>query len=119
MSVLHLHDVTKTYDQVLVLRDLFFRLGEGDRFGLVARNGTGKTTMLRLILGREEPTRGEVQVEEGVRLGYVSQFSELDGERTLDELLDALFVEVHAIEAELRQLEAALRQEPDSTVMES
>ena len=79
MSVLHLHDVTKTYDQVLVLRDLFFRLGEGDRVGLVARNGTGKTTMLRLILGRHEPTRGEV----------------------------------------LQQLEAALRQEPDSTVMES
>jgi ATP-binding cassette subfamily F protein 3 len=46
-------------------------------------------------------------------------FSELDGQRTLDELLDALFVEVHAIEAELQQLEAALQQEPDSTVMES
>lgn len=76
MSLLRLHDVSKSFDHARVLRSIFFRLGEGDRVGLVGRNGTGKTTLLQLILGTEEPSGGEVQVEEGVRLGYVSQFSD-------------------------------------------
>ena len=65
MSLLCLLDVTKSYDRALVLRSVFFRLSEGDRVGLVGRNGTGKTTLLRLILAREEPTEGEVQIEAG------------------------------------------------------
>jgi ATPase subunit of ABC transporter with duplicated ATPase domains len=118
MSFLRLHDVSKSYDRTWILRSVFFRLSEGDRVGLVGRNGTGKTTLLRLIMGTEEPTEGEVQIEEGVRLGYVSQFSELDGDRCLEELLDALFVEVHTIEAELLQLEAALAAQPDTKSMD-
>ncbi len=118
MSLLCLLDVTKSYDRALVLRSVFFRLSEGDRVGLVGRNGTGKTTLLRLILAREEPTEGEVQIEAGVRLGYVSQFSELEDDRSLEELLEALFDEVHTIEAELRDIESAMGQEADTGALD-
>ena len=118
MSVLRLYDITKSYDSTLVLRSVFLRLAAGDRVGLVGRNGTGKTTLLRLILGRDEPTEGEVQIETGVRLGYVSQFSELEDERTIEKLLDALFVEVHEVETELAQLEKAIGTQTDAGAMD-
>jgi len=112
MSLIRLHDVTKRYDDKLVLRDVFFRLSRGDRVGLIGKNGTGKTTVLKLILSQEEPTAGTVEVDEGVRIGYFSQFSELSGETTILEVLDELFADVHAIEEELLEVEIALEESP-------
>ena len=82
MSLVRLYDVTKRYDDNLVLREGFFRLEEGERVGLIGRNGAGKTTVLRLILGREQPDEGYTELAPGLRLGYFSQFSELDGDMT-------------------------------------
>ena len=105
MSVIRLHNISKRYDDKLVLRDVFFRLSRGDRVGLIGKNGTGKTTVLKLILGQEEPTAGTVEVDEGIRIGYFSQFSELSGETTILEVLDELFTDVHAIEEGLQPLQ--------------
>jgi ATP-binding cassette subfamily F protein 3 len=112
MSLIRLHDVTKRYDDKLVLREVYFRLSQGERVGLIGKNGTGKTTVLRLILGQEEPTAGTVEVDEGVRIGYFSQFSELSGETTILEVLDELFADIHAIEEELLEVEIALEESP-------
>ena len=111
MSLIRLHNVTKRYDDSLVLREVYFRLSEGERVGLIGKNGTGKTTALKLILGQEQPTHGAVDVDQGVRVGYFSQFSELSGEATILEVLDGLFADVHAIEEELLEIEIALEEE--------
>jgi ATP-binding cassette subfamily F protein 3 len=111
MSLIRLQNVTKRYDDSLVLRDVYFRLSEGERVGLIGKNGTGKTTVLKLILGQEQPTEGSVEVDQGVRLGYFSQFSELSGEATILEVLDDLFADIHAIEEELLEIEIALEEE--------
>ena len=68
MSLIRLHNVTKQYDDTLVLREVYFRLSEGERAGLIGKNGTGKTTALKLILGQEQPTQGTVDVDAGVRI---------------------------------------------------
>ena len=98
MSVIRLNNVSKFYDDRPVLREVFFRLSAGERVGLIGRNGAGKTTLLRLILGQEEPDEGTVEVDEGTRIGYFSQFSELDGEQTVYEILDGVFDDIHALE---------------------
>ena len=67
MSLVRLQNVSKSFDSQLVLRNIFFRLKEGDRVGLIGKNGVGKTTTLKLILGQEEPTEGTVEVEKGAR----------------------------------------------------
>ena len=87
MSLIRLYKITKKFEAKTVLRELFFRLSEGNRVGLIGKNGSGKTTLLRLILGQEEPTEGEVQLEEGIRIGYFSQFSEPHGDHSIDEIL--------------------------------
>src|SRR6266542_4859184 len=108
MTLILLQNVTVHYDQTLVLRDVYFRLAAGERVGLIGRNGTGKTTLLRVILGKVPPDQGSVTIATGVRTGYFSQFSELTGPQTVQDSLDEVFAPLHALEAELRAAEAAL-----------
>ncbi|KNH16725.1 ABC transporter [Arthrobacter sp. ZBG10] len=112
MSLVRLNDVHVRFENTQILREAFFRLDAKDRVGLIGRNGSGKTTLLKLVLDQVEPESGTVSVDEGIRIGYFSQFSELDGTATITEVLDALFVEVHEVEAELAAIDAAIAADP-------
>ena len=108
MSLVRLNDVSVSFERTLVLREAFFRLEPGDRVGLIGKNGTGKSTLLKLVLDQLPPTSGTVSVQDGVKIGYFSQFSELDGSRSVVEVLDDIFAEVRAVEAELAGIDAAM-----------
>ena len=112
MSLIRLHDVSVRFDKTQILREAFFRLEPGDRVGLIGKNGSGKTTILKLILDQVAPDTGTVSVEPGTRVGYFSQFSELNGEATITEVLDSLFVEIKAVEAELAAIDTAIAGDP-------
>jgi len=112
MSLIRLHNVSKKYDSRMIFHDVFFRLNKGDRVGLIGKNGVGKTTILKLILGQEEPTSGTVEMEKDIRIGYFSQFSELNGEMTIQQVLDDVFADIHAIEKELSEIELELKKAP-------
>jgi ATPase subunit of ABC transporter with duplicated ATPase domains len=114
MSVIRLKNVSKRFEGKQVLRDVNFRLEERDRVGLIGNNGSGKTTILRMILGKEEPTDGTIEIDEGLTLGYFSQFSELSGDLTITETLNDLFSHIHDIESNLRETEEAMGQNPES-----
>ncbi|MCY4660852.1 MAG: ABC-F family ATP-binding cassette domain-containing protein [Acidobacteria bacterium] len=101
MSLIRLRQVSKRYGRNQVLRDVFYRLAPGDRTGLLGRNGSGKTTVLRLILGREEPSGGEIEAAADLRIGYFSQFSELSGEVSIESVLREGFEPIRRIEASL------------------
>ena len=113
MSLIRLNNVHKSFDNTPVLREVYFRLSEGDRVGLIGKNGAGKTTVLKLILGLESPTEGTVEVDEGVRIGYFSQFSQLDGTRSILEVLDEVFVEILALEEAMLEVEIAFEDNPE------
>ena len=98
MSLIRLRQVSKRYGRKQVLRDVFYRLAPGDRTGLLGRNGSGKTTVLRLILGREEPSEGEIEVAADLRIGYFSQFSELSGEASIESVLREVFESIRRID---------------------
>lgn len=101
MSLVRFKEITKKYESSIVLRNASLRLEAGDRLGLIGRNGAGKTTILKLILGQEQPTEGSVEVTPGLKLGYFSQFSELDGEASVQEVLEGVFADVRLVEEEL------------------
>ncbi|MBT3267109.1 ABC-F family ATP-binding cassette domain-containing protein [Candidatus Poribacteria bacterium] len=113
MSLIRLHSVSKSYDANRVLRDVSFRLQAGERVGLIGKNGSGKTTIFRMILGQEEPDSGAVDVTADASVGYFSQFSTLSGGMSIREILDGLFPEVHALDKELREVEAAMAEADD------
>ncbi len=113
MSLIRLHKVSKSYDANRVLRDVSFRLQEGERVGLIGKNGSGKTTVFRMILGQEEADAGSVDIADDATVGYFSQFSTLGGGQSIREILDELFPEVHALDKELREVEAAMADAAD------
>ena len=106
MSLIRLKNVTKKFDDPsrLVLKDVFFRVAAGERVGLIGKNGTGKTTLLKLILGRDEPTEGTVELTAGVKIGYFSQFSELDSEQSVQQVLEDVFADIRLLETELNDI---------------
>ena len=86
MSLIRLKEVSKKFDRKQVLRRVHFRLEKGNRVGLLGNNGVGKTTVLKIILGREEPTEGQIERDEDLRIGYFSQFSELSGDVSIEQV---------------------------------
>jgi energy-coupling factor transporter ATP-binding protein EcfA2 len=82
MSLIRVQNASVRFGQKLMLREVLFRLREGERIGLIGENGSGKTTFLRLLVGRIEPTEGRIERTEGLKVGYLSQFSELSDDRT-------------------------------------
>ncbi|WP_427018860.1 ABC-F family ATP-binding cassette domain-containing protein [Pseudarthrobacter sp. P1] len=112
MSLIRLNDVSVRFENTQILRETFFRLEPGDRVGLIGKNGSGKSTLLKLVLGQVEPDAGTVALELGTKVGYFSQFSELNGEATITEVLDGLFTEIKAVEAELAAIDTAIAADP-------
>ena len=87
-NLVNLKDVAKGYGSRSVLEDVTLGVSEGDRIGIVGRNGHGKSTLLRLIAGLEEPDEGAVTRTAGVDLALIGQGDDLDGHRTIrDELV--------------------------------
>ena len=111
MSLVRLNDVSVAFDDTPVLREAFFRLEAGDRVGLIGKNGSGKSTLLKLVLDQLQPSEGTVSVQDEVKIGYFSQFSELDGAVSVLEVLGDVFAEVRVVEAELATIETAMADE--------
>ena len=70
MSLIRLNDVSLDLDGRQVLKEVFLKLRQGDRVGLIGKNGVGKSTLLELVLGRREPTGGTVDATLGTTVGY-------------------------------------------------
>ena len=79
--MLHLNDVTLRIGGRLLLEQASVHLPAGQRIGLVGANGSGKTSLLRLILGELSPDAGEVRLRRNARVGWVAQEAP-GGERT-------------------------------------
>lgn len=119
MSLIRLNDVSVGFEKTPVLREAFFRLEPGDRVGLIGRNGSGKSTILRLILGQVAPDAGTISVDPGASTAYFSQFSELNGESSILEVLDGLFAHIKDIENELAAIDAEIAAGPGDVQLDT
>jgi ATP-binding cassette subfamily F protein 3 len=88
--VLTVTDLSKAYGKQALFEGVSFQVGPGERVGLVGRNGTGKTTLLRILLGEENPDEGAVTVPAGYRIGYLSQRLSFPCRTVLEEAASAL-----------------------------
>ena len=106
--MISLDAVSKGYGGQELLRAMSWRIGRGERIGLVGPNGAGKTTLCRILAGAEEPDAGRVHQDTGVTVGYLPQEVTGGEERTV--LAEALsgFDEVWRLEARLESLAARM-----------
>jgi ATP-binding cassette subfamily F protein 3 len=108
MSIIVAERIAKSFDPQDVFWDVSCAVARGDRIALVGRNGTGKTTLLRILAGFEVPNEGCVHRAKGLRIGFLPQDATLEGERTLWEEMVTAFQPLRALEARLHELEAEM-----------
>src|SRR5512137_2613766 len=108
MSILVAERIAKSFDPNDIFWDVSCSVARGDRIALVGRNGTGKTTLLRILAGLESPSSGHVYRARGVRIGYLPQEATLEGGRTLWQEMLTVFEPLREMESRLRRLEAEM-----------
>ncbi len=73
MNILNIEHVSKIFGEKTIFDDVSFGIQEGDKIGIIGINGTGKTTLLRMIAGVEESDEGQIVKQNGIRLAYLPQ----------------------------------------------
>lgn len=73
MNILSIHGVSKSYGEKVVLNDVTFGIEDADRIALVGVNGTGKSTLLKMVAGLDAPESGNITVGSGIRIHYLPQ----------------------------------------------
>jgi len=87
MTILSTDNLSKSFGVNLLFENITFGISEGDKTALVAPNGTGKSTLLKILAGRETADTGKVMVQNGIRLAFLAQEPELDDTKTISEYI--------------------------------
>lgn len=103
--VLTIKDVSKSFGERLILEQVGLTVEQRDRIGLIGANGTGKSTLLNLIVGELSPDSGDIFIEKGIRIGYLRQNTGLDRDGSIYGEMLRVFEPLKQMEEQLRQLE--------------
>ena len=117
--LLSMTSVNKFYNGNQILNNVNLTVNEGDRIGLIGINGCGKTTLLRLITGKEEPDRfteedGIISIASKTSIGYLEQMGALDNENTVIEEMKSVFSELISISERMKELEKLMAESSDN-----
>ena len=85
---LDVQNLTKSFGAQVLFRDLCFSIGEGQRVGLIAKNGTGKSTLMKILIGEEGYDEGTIIYRKDISKGFLTQTPSFDPEESV---LDACF----------------------------
>ena len=111
--ILSCQNITKAYGTEEILKDISFHLEKGEKAALIGVNGAGKTTLLRILTGQESPDSGICTIPAHVRIGYLAQYQELEGNCTVYEEVRKARADLLSMEEELRSLEVSLSSAAD------
>lgn len=84
-SLLQIENLTKSFGDRLLFGDITFGVNEGDKIGLIAKNGTGKSTLLKIICDKEPYDDGNITFRKDIKVGYLEQIPDLNPESTIIE----------------------------------
>ncbi len=100
-----------------LLDGLSFEVQEGERVGLLGKNGTGKTTVFRLLTGELTPDEGEIMIAPGKKLGLISQIPNFPAGYSVEDVLRAAFAELRGIKRRMEALEAQMAERTDPQIL--
>ncbi|MGN9763291.1 TlrC/CarA/OleB/SrmB family ABC-F type ribosomal protection protein [Streptomyces sp. SD31] len=106
---LSLQNVTRRYDDHVVLDDVTFSVRPGEKAGVIGDNGAGKSTLLRLIAGQDRPDNGELTVIAPGGVGHLAQSLALPPESSVQDAVDVALADLRDLEARIRRAEAGLK----------
>ena len=100
-----------------ILDGFSLQVDQGERVGLLGKNGAGKTTIFHILTGQVEPDEGTVALAPGKRVGLISQIPVYPAGDTVEDVLDTAFAPLHAMEEGLAQLAAQMGEDPAPEVL--
>ncbi len=105
MSIITGTNIGKSFGAFDVFTELSFSVAREDKIALVGVNGCGKTTLLKVIAGLDEPSSGEIHYARGTSVGYLAQTAEESNDKTVWQEMYSTFTAVNELAAHMRQLE--------------
>ena len=111
--MLNIHNLSISFQGEYLFEDITFKLGLGDRIGLIGKNGAGKSTMLRILAKEQESDTGQMAADKDLKIGFLKQDIDFDfGKTVLEESYEA-FKEIKACEAQLEDINMQLAERTD------
>ncbi len=111
--MLNIHNLSISFQGEYLFEDITFKLGAGDRIGLIGKNGAGKSTMLRILAKEQESDSGQIAADKDLKIGFLKQDIDFDfGKTVLEESYEA-FKEIKQCEAKLENINTQLAERTD------
>lgn len=111
--MLNIHNLSISFQGEYLFEDITFKLGNGDRIGLIGKNGAGKSTMLRILSKEQEADTGQIAADKDLKIGFLKQDIDFDfGKTVLEESYEA-FKEIKACEQQLETINIQLAERTD------
>ena len=111
--MLNVHNLGVSFGGVPLFEGISYRLGPGDRVGLIGKNGAGKSTMLKVLAGDIEPDGGSLATDKEMSLGFLRQDIDFEQGRTVVEEAQQAFVEIKSLERKLEEVNQQLAERTD------
>ena len=99
--MLNIHNLSISFQGDYLFEDISFRLGKGDRIGLIGKNGAGKSTLLKILSNEMEADSGQIAAEKNLKIGFLKQDIDFEFGRTVLEEAYQAFTEIKAIEEKI------------------
>ncbi|WP_400077058.1 ABC-F family ATP-binding cassette domain-containing protein [Winogradskyella sp. R77965] len=111
--MLNIHNLSISFQGEYLFEEITFKLGLGDRIGLIGKNGAGKSTMLRILSKEQEADSGQIAADKDLKIGFLKQDIDFDfGKTVLEESYEA-FKEIKACESKLEHINTQLAERTD------
>ncbi|WP_283641618.1 ABC-F family ATP-binding cassette domain-containing protein [Mesonia mobilis] len=115
MNYASIENISKSFGERIIFKDLSFGINEGQKIGLIAKNGTGKTSLLKILSGEDQPDQGEVNYRKSIKTAFLPQEPNLNPNLSIEETIFASDNEVLKI---INQYEKALKNPEDTESMQ-
>jgi ATP-binding cassette subfamily F protein uup len=111
LNYLNVENISKSYGELVLFQDLSFSIHKDQKIAFVAKNGSGKTSILNILSGKDTPDEGQVVVRKGLRLAFLDQEPDLDNKLTIEETIFASDIPILKI---IEAYEKALKNPEDT-----
>ena len=116
MNLLAVENISKAYGEHVLFKNISFGVNKDQKIAFIAKNGTGKTSILNMLSGKDTPDTGQISYRKGIRVSFLEQEPEMDPNLTVEETIFASDNEVLQV---IKNYEHALENPEDADTYQS